>query len=149
MRLPILPDEISIDLSKKWRPGVCAIARPPDVVEAGEFLEAMRGAELSSTVRALSLVRQQLLRVEGPDGKIITVGELDEPFDPKNEIHLRRAMPVDALFEIYNELHDFIFLPEVTEKNSDSPSGSGGTRSTGGTRAARARRGRGKNSAAD
>jgi hypothetical protein len=116
MRLPILPDEASVDLSAVWCPGIRAVVRPPD---AGEL---ERVAQVEDSARALhagvlALVRQQLLRLEDDHGVLCTVGPDDRAFDPSSELDLRRVLPGEVLLHLYATLLEFGRLsPELEQR---------------------------------
>lgn len=129
--LPILPDELRVPLDKieidgvvvGEYPGAVAVARPFDLIEASKWNDAFPGAT-SRSLAATTLVFDQLIRIEGlemqgKDGAPV-------PFDPSNPAH-KKSLPMAIRSAIYLALRTRATLPGEAEKNSDSPSGSGGT----------------------
>lgn len=122
----ILPDEIRIPLDAAGFPGVVAVARPLDVNDASKWRDAFP-TEAGRNVAATELVRQQLIGLEqlemkGADGAAV-------PYDHSNPKHFR-SIGVAMRNAIYNGLMERVNVSEGQEKNSDSPSVSGGTSGT-------------------
>lgn len=137
---PILPDEIRIPLDRYEvagepgkppaliceYPGVVAWAKPFDLEAASRWNDELfgdnpEGRSLSSTL----LVFRHLTRIENfgmvdPESGAVT------PFDINNKAH-KRSIPMKMRDAIYLAIRKRADLPAVTEKNSASPSVSGGT----------------------
>lgn len=120
--LPILPDEMRVPLDEAGLAGVVAVLRPLDVEEQAKWNDAFPGQKERNTA-AVALVRQQLLRLEGLE---FVQGDQRVSYDRDNPLHFR-SLPTDAVAEMYGRLIARSVVPEVLEKNSDSPSVSGGT----------------------
>lgn len=132
--LPILPDKLRVPLDKIVSdgvvicsyPGVVAVVRPMDLEVMSRWNDAFPGEKGRSTA-ATTLVFDQLDAIEGllmDDGQGNRVA-----FDATNPIH-RRSLPMDMRSGIFLTLKNRGTVSEAQEKNSDSPSGSGGTRGT-------------------
>ncbi|MDQ6770534.1 MAG: hypothetical protein M3Z54_11170 [Gemmatimonadota bacterium] len=122
----ILPDEIVIPLDAAGFKGVAAVARPLDVIDASKWRDAFP-TEAGRNIAATELVRAQLIRIEGmvmkaADGSTVS-------YDHTNPKHFR-SIGVAMRNAIYNGLMERASVSEEQEKNSDSPSVSGGTSGT-------------------
>ena len=123
----ILPDEIAIPLDDAGFSGVVAVVRPLDVIDASKWRDAFPAESGGRNTAANELVRAQVIRIDGmvmkaADGRLA-------PYDPKNPQHFR-SMGVAMRNAIYSGLMERANVSEEQEKNSDSPSGSGGTSGT-------------------
>lgn len=140
--LPVLPDTMRVDLTRvviKGKkidpetggiepdvviceyPGVTAIVKPLDLEASSKWNDEFPGAGHRAWA-ATKLVKDHLL---GFDGLTMKDGEADAPFDIANERHFR-SLPIDMRTGIFISLRDRASVSEETEKNSESPSGSGG-----------------------
>lgn len=144
--LPILPDEIRIPLDRYEvepakagdppvviceYPGVVAYARPFDIEAASKYNDAIATAPTSRSLQATAVVHAHLTRIEGLDMQDPATGAAI-PFDIANKAH-KRSVPMDMRDAIYLALRSRATLSAVTEKNSGSPSVSGGTVSSAST----------------
>jgi hypothetical protein len=134
--LPILPDEIVVPLGPFTvpgaegpvdicnYPGVVAYVAPFDVEEASR-LNDLKASEPNNT--ALHATRTVLRLVKRIEGLGMQDPETKEtiPFDINNPKH-KRSIPYDIRNAIYIKLRERAELAAVTEKNSASPSVSGG-----------------------
>lgn len=141
--LPILPEEIRIPLDRYEvegedgkspvviceYPGVTAYARPFDLETASRYNDEVFGDDAAGRSLAATLVVfRNVTRIDGfgmqdPEtGKVV-------PFDASNTAH-KRSIPMKMRDAIYLAIRKRAELPAVTEKNSVSPSVSGGTTSS-------------------
>lgn len=109
-------------------PGVTAVVAPLGLEETSRWNDAfpldIAGNRSMPSQAATSLVLQQLIRIEGLTMK--DADGNDQPFDAKNPVHVR-SIPMDMRSAIYLALLRRADLAGDTEKNSGSPSVSGGT----------------------
>lgn len=133
-RLPVLPPELRVPLDEcvvndvvvARYPGVVAVVRPLSIEEESTWHDAFPGVDHASQA-ATSLVFQQLIRIEG---LVVTGADgTDAPFDPANPEH-KRSFPMAMRSVVYRALVSRAEVGDGLEKNSDSPSGSGGTSDT-------------------
>jgi hypothetical protein len=140
--LPILPEELRVDLTKVEMPdekgnpvtlckypGVVAYVQPLDLVAGDQWREEFppekRGANGANQVAMTALVRSQLRRIEGLEMKDADGARI--PFDVSKPRHFE-SLPPDMRNVLYIKIIDRATLSETDQKNSDSPSDSGGTR---------------------
>lgn len=133
--LPVLPEELRVDLTKVEAPdengkpltlceypGVVAYVRPLDLESASRWRDQFPN-DRARAVAATQLVHDQLIRIEGllmADDAGNTV-----PFDKANDRHWR-SLPMDIRSVLYLKIGERATIAETEQKNSDSPSGSGG-----------------------
>jgi hypothetical protein len=140
-RLPILPTELRIDLTKVESPdaagrpvtlcqypGVVAYVQPLDL-ESGdrwreEYPPEKRGAAQSAMT---GLVRMQLRRIEGLEMEDAEGNKV--PFDVNDPRHFQ-SLPPDLRNVLYIRIIDRATLSETDQKNSGSPSDSDGMSSS-------------------
>jgi hypothetical protein len=123
----ILPDEITIPLDDAGFKGVVAVVRPLDVIDASKWRDAFPAESSGRNIAATELVRAQLIRIDGMVMKAADGSKV--PYDHSNPHHFR-SIGVVMRNAIYNGLMDRVSVSEEQEKNSDSPSVSGGTSGT-------------------
>ncbi len=124
MRLPILANELRLPLDDAGLPGVVAVVRPLDVEEAARWHDAF-GNEMH--FGSTACVKQQLIRLEGLT--MYNEAGNEVPFSMKDELHFR-SLPAELVTYVFTRLYERTRLQENAEKNSDSPSVSGGTSSS-------------------
>lgn len=132
--LPVLPETIRVPLDD-WTetdekgkththslyPGCTAFARPLEAIALAQYIEAF---PKQTMVSLYTIARERIVRIEGvqmqePDGSRV-------PFDAKNRLHLE-SIGERALVLVYRAIMTRAELIEADEKNSASPSASGGT----------------------
>ena len=113
MYLPILPDEVRLDLSERGYPGVVAFYRPMDVDDKSRWFDEC-GGNIETTEAATQAVKRQLLRLEGVEAVDAEGNRV--PFDAKNAQH-KRAIPIGVVLVIYADLIDRTALTEPERKN--------------------------------
>jgi hypothetical protein len=112
MFLPVLPDEIAIDMAPHGFAGVVAVVRPMDVEEKARWFDAVEG-DISTTRAGVVAVQRQLVRVEGVEADTDGVRV---PFDPRNPKHFG-ALPLAFITPVFNALVDRFALSEDARKN--------------------------------
>lgn len=125
-----LPDEIRVELGSDSKlPGCTALLRPMDVEDKARLSDDAIGGvgNLAVMTRA---VKRALITIDGLEVvEPAPKGEKERKpvrFNPRNETHWR-GFPFEAVEVLFGRLTERTELTEEQEKNSDSPSGSGGT----------------------
>jgi hypothetical protein len=124
--LPVLPDELRIPLDKAGYEGVVAVVKPLDVETQSKWHDAFPG-ENKDSESATALVKQQLVQLEGLNLRD-SAGAIT-PYNHADPLHWR-SVPMRMRTAIYLKLMERATVGEELEKNSDLPSGSGGTSGT-------------------
>jgi hypothetical protein len=125
--IPALPDEIRVPCDDVGYPGVVAVARPIDLEDKSRWADAFPNLDLTGGEAATAMVKQQLIRVDG-----LSVQDANgavTPYDHGNALHWR-SLPMAIRTRVFNSLFARSTLTGEQEKNSDLPSGSGGTSGT-------------------
>ncbi|MFL5481136.1 MAG: hypothetical protein ACJ8AK_03020 [Gemmatimonadaceae bacterium] len=120
--LPILEDELRIPLDEAGFPGVVAVVRPLDIVDASKWRDAFPTDDAKNAA-ATELVRAQLVRIEGMQMR--QKGSSPVPYDHSDPRHFR-SIPPGIRNAIYNGLMSEVNVSGEQEKNSEPPSGSDG-----------------------
>lgn len=114
MLLPVLPDELRVDLAPHGLPGVVAVLRPFDIEDKARWFDAV-GGNIESHEAAVVAVRRQLIALEG-----VTAQRADgaaEPFDAKNPAHVRSLPYAGVVVPCFLALLSGASLSEDARKN--------------------------------
>lgn len=122
MRFPLLPERIELKLERDLgNPDAPVfVYRPLNMTEALDFATRLFKAREENRVLHLyaELFRERITEIRN-----ITIGDGDEPFDPKNDAHMNAlAAAANDVVEIGTAIHDQAQLQEQDAGKLLSPS---------------------------